>query len=435
MLHGVLATLLVRGIGAGAALGTIAIMARSLSTPELGLVLTIASIWMVVLMVTELGIGPVLANEIAVAHGRDDDDGIRTHVEVASVTLCALALVVITLGTLATFLLPWTSWIGKGVLTEATVVPAVLVAFISAGLNLPVVVGSSILTGMQRQARAQTRQAVGSVLSVAGCAAAAWAAMPPWVFVAALLGTPVITGLIYTAHVLGIEYPHLRPRRVPRTASEFTTLVGAAGYMSVVRITDALVTSTGVIVVAVLHGPAMAATFGVASRICLLPASVLQTAGSQLWPPIAEALSRGDRTWAMTRYRRGVALVGVVSLTSGLALCVLGPWLARLLTDDKVPTPITLFLALAAMTTVATVNIQMAIIAGARQMYRQLAVAFSVAAPVALTLSVVLTWTVGVEGPAIAAAVAYGLTVTPQIVVLARRTSRSLASADDVEPG
>lgn len=431
VVHGAAASILIRGVVAGTSLLTIAIMARSLSEAELGFVLTVVSIWMLVSATTDLGIGPVLSARVADAHGRDDLTDMRAQVRVALAFLCGLALLVAAAGSTAAYVLPWSSWIGGGALPDSTVAPALLIAFVAAALMLLGVVGTSVLAGVQRQAKAQARLVVGSVGAVFASALAAWVGASPWVFVLAVIGPPAVAGLFYTWRVVWFEYPHLRPGRPTSSPHEYRGLLTASGYMAMARVSDGIIGGTGVIVVAAMEGPAAAAEFGVVSRIFMLLSSVLQTAGSQVWPAMTESLARGDVRWVGSRYRLGVALIAGVSLVGATALCLAGPFLTRVFAGPEFQPPFLLFVALAAMAVISSINSQMMYLIGAIQAYRPIAIVFACASPVALVLAVILTTTVGVAGPALAAALAYGVVVSPRIFVLTRRTLRSLATKDE----
>ena len=99
------------------------------------------------------------------------------------------------------------------------------------------------------------------------------------------------------------------------------------------------------LIVAQLAGSDAVAAYAVTARLFDLPGMLLLLVGAALWPPLAEAIARGDTLWAERGLRRLiVASLGLAAMTA-LPLMLLGPTLLGWWVGGEVQPPYPLFVA------------------------------------------------------------------------------------------
>lgn len=401
-------------------LAVIALAARSLSQAELGLVLTLATMWFLVAGSTDLGIGAVLTTRVAKAEGNSDRERSRQAIGPALALSLAIGALVGVVGGVAAFALPWHDWIG-GDLAPSIVAPAVAATLLTSGLTIPGAVGAAVLAGLQRQVASRVRVAFGTLLSLPVCGLAAHFEFPAWGFLAALISVPTVATLINTAWVLLIEYPDLTPRLRGHSSADLFSIVSVSGYVALARIGHAFAAGSGTIIVAAVQGPATAAIFGAAVRLFTPLESVVQGAGSSVWPPVTEAIARGDFEWAKRRYRQSVMLVSIAYAAGAVLLVIIGPWFVPVWLGEDIVTPQP-FLALMGVSGLATMMLgQLFVLLLAIERLRAVGLAYVLVAPLTIAIGALLTRDHGIYGPVIASGATYLAILLPYCLRLVRR--------------
>lgn len=422
LIMAVLTSFGVRAITAVASLAAVGVIARDLAPAELGLVLALVTLWFLITGTTELGVGAITATRLAAAHGRDDQDEMRRHTDHAFAVLGGIGLTVALGGIACALLLPWASWLTHGELAQTSVAPAVAVTFTAAGGTLAGAVGDAILNGLQRQTASQLRAAVGAVAPLPACVVAVALDLPIWTFVVASVGLPALESVLNTLWVVGVEYPHLRPRWAQVSATGVRDLLTVSGYFALMRIGDAMSAGTGTIVVATVRGPADAAVFGVAFRIYAFGTSIISVAGTKVWLGIAEAISRGDLAWAKRRYYQSLVLVAAASVIGTFVLILAGPTFSRVWVGPDLAPPTELFAALGLMLFASCVIGQLIVMLLAVERVRPTGLLFASITIPTLAISIVLTDALGPTGAALVPAIVYAALILPCTAWQCRRT-------------
>lgn len=424
IIRGSVAVVVVRVISTVLSVITLGIAAQALTKEEFGLVAALFSLWMVLTMF-DLGVGGALVTRVASAHARLDLYEMRAHTRDALVALTAIGGLIAAAGTVCAFLMPWESWVGGGALPAATVLPSVVLVFVLSGVALPAATGIMTLTGQQRLATAQLAMAMRGLISLAATAAAAYAGLGPGAFLLALVGAPTLVSLAITAWVLFRELGTARGSG-GRAHRGIARTIGDSLYLSICNIANGVAFGTGTVIVASVTGPGDAAVFGVASRMFTLVSSTVLASGRQLWPAMTNAITRGDIAWARSRYRRSMALVGLVTAAACLSLVMLGQPIARIWVGSALVPPVSLLVWTAGLTVVMAVASQVSVVLLALDRLRALALLSVANAVLGVTLSVILTREVGMSGAAAGAVIACLGIFLPGVAVVARRTLRGL---------
>lgn len=421
VVRGIGATAANRVISAGASLVTLGLATRSLSKEEFGFVATVVSIWMI-LTLLDLGLGATLSTRVAAAHGRDDPDEMQAHIRDALHALAALGLLVAVAGSTSAFVLPWGRWLGGG-LSSASVAPAVVVMFVTAGMTMPGVVGVSTLIGRQRLATAQFTGAAASVATIAVAAGAAAFNLPMWTFVVAILGCPAAVTVAVTVWIL-IDLPRSRSQ-MRFSAARIAATMRVSGYFAIINASSAVTLGAGTLIVASIRGPGDAAVFSVASRVFGVVFAVIAGSGVQLWPALTEALGRDDVAWARARYRHGVIVVTLASFGASSVIVAVGRPLTRIWVGSSLVPSFSVLISLGLLTTIVCGAGQIAVLPLAAERVRPLAIVCIVNAVLGAGASVALTHAIGQAGAAVGGAISSLCILVPGVVLIARSTLHS----------
>ena len=415
--RGAVATGLVRLATALTSFGTYAIAARVLSKDEFGLVAVLISLWLILTMF-DMGLGGALATRVAMSHAREDFAEIRVHVNHALVTLGPSA------GSSPSWAASARSSCrgrtGSAVTSPSdTLVRSLIITFVVAGAAMPAAVGHVCMSGMQRFATAQTSLAAGGLAGLAASVVVAFAHPPADVFVLAVLGAPLLVSVGFSAWVVLSVLPSA-DRTGRFEASRFKAMVRASGYYGLYNIGNMVSMGTSTLIVGSILGLAEAAVFSVAVRLFNPIITVIAAAGSQLWPPLTEAIARGDVAWARSSYRRGLLYVTAISVAASVAIVAIGPWFSSVWVGPDLVPSVTLFLWTAALTVVLAVTLQVGVVLMALERMRGAAVLSVCTAVAGVVVSILLTRTFGASGAAIGATAACLGILLPGSAVLAR---------------
>jgi len=417
LLRGAISTVLVRVTMVLTTFGTFAIAARVLTKDEFGLVAVLVSLWLILTML-DMGIGGALATRVAISHAHDDLVSIRMHVIHALVAMAGIGGLIAVGGSVSALILPWQDWI-SGDIPAGTLVRSLIITFVAAGAAMPAAVGYMGMSGMQRFATAQVSVAAGGVSALIASVLVALAHPPADVFLLAVLGTPLVVSLGYTAWLVfgvlrGVESAG------GFEAARFKSMVRASGYYGLYNLGIVVSMGTSTLIVGSVLGLSEAAVFSVAIRLFNPIISVIAASGSQLWPAITEAIARGDIAWARTSYRRGLIYVAVFSFAASFAIVIFGRWFAELWVGPELVPPLKLLIWTAILTLVLTVTLQVGVVLRAAERMRGAAVLSLCTAVAGVVLSVPMSRAFGASGAAMGATLACLGILLPGLVVLAR---------------
>ncbi len=217
-------------------------------------------------------------------------------------------------------------------------------------------------------------------------------------------------------------------------AVRFRSMVRASGYYGLYNVGNMVSMGTSTVIVGSVLGLAEAAVFSVAMRLFSPIITVIAAAGSQLWPPLTEAIARGDVGWARSSYRRGLIYVTAISVAASVAIVAIGPWFSSVWVGPDLVPSVTLFVWTAALTVVLAVTLQVGVVLMAVERMRGAAVLSVCTAVAGVIVSVLLTQAFGASGAAIGATVACLGILLPGSAVLARSSFRAIEAPAESSP-
>jgi O-antigen/teichoic acid export membrane protein len=393
------------------------IVVHALGKEQFGLWVFIGSMT-VFLGLLDVGVGPAVVRFAAFEHGRGGDVG-----GLASAALSVYAVLAVVTAALSVGL----AWLVPELIDvrDDLVWPARLATLLVAGgilLRFPFGLAQSLLAARQRFDVLNVGNAISLALYTALVAVLIRGNHGEIVLLAGLaLGAALVRFLIPVPWVPR-EFPGFRLSRSLVTRERMHELLAFSWYGLLIQIAAKIVTSTDVIVVGVVLGAEPAALYGIASRLFGLGLG-LGTAGTRmLFPAFSELEGRDDRErqheLLLAGLRVGMALMLFVALPLVLVPdLIIRAWVGGGFEES---TWVLVLLGLSLIVHQPANVLSQYLSARARQ--RELSfVSLSVVA-VNLTLSIVLAFTVGLWGVALASAVTLAVETVlfvPRLVVRA----------------
>lgn len=345
----------------------------------------------------DFGMGPAVVRFAALERGRGG--GLGGLVSSATAVYVAVGLVTAALAAGLAWLVPHLIELPAELVSQARL--ATLLVAAGTVVRFPFVVGHSLLAAAQRF---DVTNLVGVASLVLYTAAVAWL-LPGRSSLVLLAGLALgAAAFRYLAPLPWVprEYPGLRisPRLVTRGRTR--ELLGFSSYSLLIQIAAKIVSSTDVIIVGVILGPEAAALYGIPSRLFSLGLS-LGTAGTNVvFPAFSELEGRAEHArqvdLLLAALRAGMALMALVALPLALVpdLIIRG-WIGPGFEDS---TPVLVLLALSLVAHQPANVLSHYLSARARQ--RPLAFVSLGVVSVNVALSIVLAFTVGIWGVALA---------------------------------
>jgi O-antigen/teichoic acid export membrane protein len=381
-----------------AAVLSLPFVTRTLSTAEYGVLATVTG-FVALLGFADLGVGASLTQALADAQGRDDRFALRAVVTNALGAAVSAALVVLAIGLVATFAVPWQRLLGAPSIPEATLRACVLALVVSTSAAVVGSMGQRALYGVQRGGAANVWLIAATLAGAACSITSAFLDAPLWVYVLATVGAPTAVSLMCTAVTMGSKRGGLRPKFDLLDRARFSGLARAGGWYFGIAISAAAGYQTDSIVVAAVLGASAAGVYSVALRLVGLITQAIYPVQLQLWPAFGEALVRGDTAWVHRRFRTAVLLSAAAAVVLGTLIVVVGPTLVRYwLTADLQP-PRELLLAMAVWTVYSLAVAPVHFLLNAAGRVRAHSLMAIAAAAANVPLSILLTHSIGISGP------------------------------------
>jgi len=381
-------------------------------------------LWMTAVAAAELlsfaslGLDKGLLNALAAADGSDDRVAARRLVSTAFALIGAIVLALLALLALAYPALPWARLLNVPAGEQAGPVMAVLI--LCALLALPAGLVDTVQSAYQEGFLNGLWKATGRVLCLIALAAAiALGGSVVWVALA-VAAAPLLTALGNAMLLFGRRRAWLRPRLadVRRDVARRLLASGSLFFLTQLALTIAYYADN--LIVAQLVGSDAVAAYAVTARLFDLPGMLLLLVGAALWPPLAEAIARGDTAWAERGLRRLVfASLGLAAMTA-LPLMLLGPTLLGWWVGGEVAPPYPLFVAFGLFWLVSAVTQPIAVfLAAANALRLQLGCAVLLAVG-SVALKLLLAQRFGMAGIAWGRVAAEALLLAPYGVFLPR---------------
>jgi O-antigen/teichoic acid export membrane protein len=424
------AAMLSRLVSALVTIATFAIAARTLSSPELGVVAVLTTIG-VFLSSGDFGLGMLLMSRLPEANSRGDIEEMRSITGITLVTLGGLGVLIAVAGSISAYVLPWPSLLGAEALPSAEVRLAVVCFFVSGGLSIPATVIVWVLSAMLRASIVHLWTAASAVVTLALVVLCAALDLPMWSYVAAVLGVPTALGMVQTVWAFNRLFPHLRPTTLRVSVGLARGLLRDSAPYAVINMMGLVSYAIDSLVISSILGPTKAATFALVARMFTLVGSTLILAGQQMWSALVDAIHRGDDAWVRSRFKRSVQVSAAVSAGGCTVVVIVAQPVVRLWLGDTYVPPLSFVLLLAVWTVYYPMVQQASYLVVAMGRVGALARAGAIAAPVNLALSIWLTNALGLTGPILGNIAAYSATTLVPIVYFSSRYLRQTAPAGE----
>jgi O-antigen/teichoic acid export membrane protein len=415
-----------RAVGISVGLITVPVMLRRLGPEKYGLWVTVTS-FSALLVFADLGLGQGLVSGISAAEGKDRRSTMPSLVASAFYMLVVVAAF---LGVVFAAIYPVVPWdavltVRSGNVAElAGPAIGVLVAMTLVGVPFGLVV--RVRQGLQEAFIANLWMSVGSVVSLAALVLAIeLGATLPWLVFAFTCG-PFTASLLNGGFLLRSR-PWLLPRPRVASVSQGRHLLSLGLLFFIVQVAGAAAYQTDNIVVARIIDVEAVTQYAVPMQLFMLIPTVIGVLAYPLWPAYREALARGDNVWFRRAVRRSLILaIGAGSVLSAVLALIATPVIHVWAGSDVTPST-SLLIALAMYSTLFTVSTVVAMFLYAVDAVGFLAALAAVFVVLNLGLSVALTRSIGIPGPAWGSVIVMVPTLVVQLVYVRWRMARLCA--------
>jgi O-antigen/teichoic acid export membrane protein len=311
--------------------------------------------------------------------------------------------------------LPWRSWLSAGNLLSHAEVVGVLIGYVViCALAIP---GGSAWGVLEAEGRQVFVHLVIGAVAVVGTAATVLLALLTDSLVAFSLLNVVTSALPFYVFLIAVlrDRSRRRQERHPPRSRLWRPNLHAAGRAYpplAIRATDPFV-------IGAIIGPSAVAVYGLGQRLAVLNTLVVQATAPLLAASGASGRRSGQAPTRSSVLRTGT-IQGALSLTVGLFLVAIGPWLSSVVSAGEIRVPRSIFIALASLGAAFSVAEAIASVANGPLGLKAAWRIDGVGMMVNLALSVVLARTHGVSGPIWASFAVCSAAVVAWIVVLSQ---------------
>lgn len=373
------------------------LVARSLDASELG-VWSLLVTAVTLLGFADLGVNNALLNELASAVGHDDLGAARRAMRAALRLLAYVILGGAAIGASAIALFDWHDVLSvPDSVSDLDLTLAVFLALVLAGI--PATLGQKVHLAYQQAWVSTLVTGIGALLGLAGVAAVSGASSSLPLFVAAMLGGPVVAWASETAWVFLVSHRDLRPGSTSFERSTMRHLVGDGVWFFLLALAGAIAYQTDAVVIANRLGSATVTRFVVAERLFALAPAAVMTLLNPLWAPYGEAYARGDLLWIRRTLRRSIVIAAIATGAAAAVLVVLGQAILTAWVPQVPASPTGLRFALGSWMIVSSVSAAVAMYLNGTGHIRIQAILALLMAAANISLSIVLVGLVGIAGP------------------------------------
>jgi O-antigen/teichoic acid export membrane protein len=350
------------------------------------------------LSVLDFGVGPAIVRFAAAARGRKDVDELNGFASAGLALYAAIGAITLPVGIGLAFAVPYMGHVPQRLVWDARA--ATLLIVLSLALRFPLGLFNNLLVAQQRW----DLQNLGNFVSTALYAVLVVVLIPHFGGIVLLAALTLATGLVrLTLPLLWLkrELPDLRLARAHVTRARLRELTAFSSSNFLVHVSQKIVFSTDVIVVAVVLGSDPAAVYGVPAKLFALVFGIGTAVTTLMFPAFAELEGSGDTKGQLrlllTGLRGGTALMLVLALPLlFIPDLLIHGWIGKGLHGS--------YAVMAILAGVALIHQPLYVLTQfliARGRQRRIAIASIVTTGANLVLSFVLAWTVGIWGVAV----------------------------------
>jgi O-antigen/teichoic acid export membrane protein len=387
-----------------------------------GLWMTMSSL-IAMLGFADLGIGNGLINAVSEANGKDDREMAQNYVSSSFFVLTGVA---VALGVLFTFVYPHVPWrrvfniSSPLAISEAGPATAIFVGCFLASIPLSLV--TKVQMGYQEGFASNVWTASGQLLGLCSVLLVIHHhAGLPWLILA-MAGSPVVTLLINSVVVFGIQRPWLLPQRRNVTKDSIRGILCPGMYFFVLQIAMSSAWLSDSLIVAHMLGSAAVTQYSVPMKLFSIPPSILMMVLAPLWPAYGEAVARHDIAWVKSTLVRSLCVTAVIMGITSTFLVVFGAPIIKLWAGPQITPTLPLLVGLGLwMVLFAEGNAIAMFLNGISALRFQAMIAVAMAFS-SLILSLLLVPAIGVAGVVWGTIIAYVLfVVIPMTFFISRR--------------
>jgi O-antigen/teichoic acid export membrane protein len=389
--------------------------------------MTIASL-QTVLSLADFGLGNSLLNAVAGAFGNKDETRIWWSIRTALKMQCVIASI-LSAAFLAIY--PLVNWARLLNISDPSALrevgPTILIFFLATCIGSIVAVVQQAQFGLQRGYIANFWAVLGNGTALIGVVLAVKLGAGLPTLCLALVGCPVIAGVVNIVSWLWYSYP--KRREIAADATSYRSQMLHVGLQFfVLQATAALIAGIDPIIVTQTLGPASVVELSVVQKPFELLSAFMLLLLQPLWPAYREAIVARDVNWVRNTLRRVLAASLAFAGIAGCAMAIAGKYLIFLWAGPDVHPTTGLIVGYGIANVLATFGTQASFFFNAMgKIYFQLAIAVP-AALVALLMKIFLTKHLGLVAiPWITAGVWLSMTAPAQIVYM-RRLIRQLTT-------
>ncbi|MGH9305517.1 MAG: lipopolysaccharide biosynthesis protein [Acidimicrobiales bacterium] len=387
--------------GAIGSLALVPLASRSLSQEEFGVWIVLSTL-SALLAFSDFGIANALVSDLAASAETGDVAAFRSLVTTGAGLLALLGAMLVVLGIVLPQVLDVNRLLGvpgENSFVSSTQAAQAYLAIL--GLSLPLTAAVRILVAIERSdTAAKLAIAATAVQVLLGGLASVWhGGLVVFTMVAA--GPGLLTGA--AAWIACIRfYPPARPALSSIQPAVAKRLLGQGGAYATIGLAGALGFETDAFIIANRLGSTGGAAYMVPAKLFLMVPALVGVYFTSLWPAVARARARRDRTWLLARFRRtGIAAV-VTSTAAAIAVGFLVRPAVEVLAPN-VPRPgLALVVILAGLAVVLSSSVPVASFLSGLNLVRSQAVSAVAMATANLVGSILLVRHLGLTGPPLA---------------------------------
>lgn len=399
-----LAGIVAKGVGAGLSFLLLPVLVRSLGRDTYGAYAAATTVAMF-LNWSDLGVGLALVSRLAKASSESDADAARLLVANTWSIMWVLAVILVPLGAVSSWIVPWPSLINAHI--PAHEIQLALDLYLATTfLGVPAGIGLRIMQAHQ--------QGVGANLWVL-CSTSAGAVVPVLLAVShvpfwAVLASSNVAMLMVNGTQTAAVFRrnrHLLPKAGDLAFTTARRTLGSGTLFLTLNLVVAFAYQADTLVISSVLGARYAAVFATSAKPFALLFDLAAIYNLQLWPAIAEANARGDTAWVQDALWKSTRRMGMIALPILLIVVVAWRPLVGILFGQGFTPPWSLVIALGVWTFQQIVGNPVAMVLNGLSIVGFQVVASVIMGAANLGLSIVLAHQIGVSGPVWASVVTH----------------------------
>ena len=347
-----------------------------------------------------LGFDRGLLNALAEADGRNNRGAARRLVSTAYCLLGSFLALVALIFALIYPALPWARLLNAPAAASNDAGP-VLAALVGAGLILLFSsITDTVQSAYQEGFFSSLWDAAGKLLALAALAMAIGLGFGFSWLVLVVAAAPIIAAVGNAALLFGRQRPWLAPRLklIRRSAARRLFSTGGLFFLMQLALTAAYYADN--LIVAEVAGSAAVADYSVTARLFDIPGMLLVLLTSALWPPMAEAMARGESAWATRSLKHAILVALALAGATALPLMLFGPTVLKWWLGGALAAPRALFIAFGLFWLLSAVTQPISIFLNAAQALRFQLCCMAVLAATSLALKFGMAHALGAVGVA-----------------------------------